>query len=347
MRWPALTSCTPIGLDVGGQSLKAVQLRPAGRGWRVHAASCLPRIHPCAPLEREEMRQLWDILHRQGFSGRRAVMAAPPELLLTGLLELPPTGAAPLDQMVRMEFARMHGCDPQSFEVLFWILPESSAKKTRTQVRAVGCRHEQAEGLLDVVENGRLTVTLLETSSCALTRACASLLAGRAGICALLDLGWNAARMAVLYRGTVVYERHMHDRGLRQLAGALGEKSGVEAGALDAVLRELHLEAPPGGGDGLEPVRAVARAYFTDLADEVRTPLDYVKQQYRDAPVDHVLLVGGGAATGGVAHCLGPRLDVEVRTVSPADLSACPGGLLARCGSPALTTAFGLAQGAA
>ena len=86
-------------------------------------------------------------------------------------------------------------------------------------------------------------MTVLETGSCALARACGPLLASQTGICGLLDLGWDAARMAVVYRGTVVYERCMPDRGLRLLAGALTEEASLEPDALDAVLRELTAAA--------------------------------------------------------------------------------------------------------
>ncbi len=74
------------------------------------------------------------------FAGRKAVLAVPAEKLLRGIVELGPIeSGAPIDQVARMEFARVHNRDPQSFEMVYWMLPPSPARQGRSQLLAAAC----------------------------------------------------------------------------------------------------------------------------------------------------------------------------------------------------------------
>ena len=56
--------------------------------------------------------------------GRQAIVAAPATDLMTSMLDLPPRGPGiPFDQIARMEFARVHKCEANSFELSYWDLP--------------------------------------------------------------------------------------------------------------------------------------------------------------------------------------------------------------------------------
>src|SRR4051812_19288917 len=101
------SSTSPIGIDVGSNSIEAVQLRRAGNSWRLASVASLPRTDPSVEVNAEDLTRLNSVLFRQGFKSRQVVTAVPKEKLLASLIELPPKGAAvPLDQIARMELAR-------------------------------------------------------------------------------------------------------------------------------------------------------------------------------------------------------------------------------------------------
>lgn len=87
MAWMG-ASRSPIGIDVSGRFMNAVQLTRHGRGWRIDAASSVPRSDAAMPLTVEELSRLASMLYRQGFRGGGIVMAVPTERLVTGMLEL-------------------------------------------------------------------------------------------------------------------------------------------------------------------------------------------------------------------------------------------------------------------
>src|SRR4051812_19281149 len=120
------TQTSPIGIDVGRRTIKAVQLEPSKTaigGWRVRAAATLQRTASAAEVNAPapsvpssaEVRQLMDVVERQGFRGQKVILAAT-DKLVTSILELPPMASqAPVEQISRMELARTLKCAPDSF----------------------------------------------------------------------------------------------------------------------------------------------------------------------------------------------------------------------------------------
>lgn len=348
MSFPGLTSCTPIGLDIGGRHVKAVQLNRTSRGWHVKAAAVLPRRGTGAGIDAQEIQAIRSVLARQGFSGTRAVLAVPAEKLLRGIVELGPVeSGAPIDQLARMEFARVHNCDPQSFEMVYWLLPHSPARKGRSQLLAAACAHDDADALLDVVEGAGLDVQVLDVHSSALVRACGPLLSEAGKIVAILDIAWRCCQLLLVHQGAVIYERSLPEAGMQRLCEALARQLNLEQHALDVLLTEVGLDGGKADAEDagvLAVVQELLSKHFGEVVEELRIPLSYAAQQYPGSAVEQLLLVGGGSAIPGLDVVLGSALGVDTRMVSPADLAECPAPLLARCSTGALTGALGLAQ---
>ena len=199
---------TLIGIDVGARYIKAAQLAGAEGDRRIAAAGCFARAEPSAPLDQGEVSRLRNMLAQSNFKGDSIVLAVPQEDLLTGIMELPPReSGAPIEQLTRSELARIHNCQPQSFEMSCWDLPAPARATSSTFVMAAACKHSIADNLIDLFENEGFDVHALDMPAAAMARACQPLLGDENGISAVLDIGWNSARLALLHRGVVLYER--------------------------------------------------------------------------------------------------------------------------------------------
>jgi len=341
-------SFAPIGLDVGGRNVKAVQLSRSLVGWRIEAAASIPRAEPGCDITRQEVRRVCEVLDKGPFRGRHIVLAAPSEKLLTGIMGLPPrTSGAPIEQIARLELSRMHNCAPEAFEMACWDLPAPDRAGEATYVMAAACPHAEANALLDVFEAEGLEVQGLEVHASAAARACRPLLEDISGIAAILDLGWSLERLVLLYQGVVVYERKRAKGGIEPLVTTL---------AADLKLGPEHAERLLMGG-GLGPpqsrqgppeeaaakVRQAAAHHFDRMIEEMRMPLSYVSNQYPDAPMRRLLLIGGGAEIPALADYVEAKLGFEVRKVVLTDLAKCPQKLAGVQGA-ALAVAVGLGQ---
>ena len=360
MRRIGRKSRSAIGLDLGARHVTAVQLEPtsAASAWRVAAATRVSRPRPDEPFGADEAARLRATLHRVGFLGADVVLAAPPERLLSGVLELPPrTAQVPLEQIARVELARTNKCPPESLEMGCWELPAPARAGKSTHVMAVGYPHAEATELLDRVESAGFNIVALDVRCCALARACAAMASEPPGITALLDLGWSSASLALMHAGMIVYVRALPESGTGALCQALATRLKLEPEMIDYLLAEVGLReaqpsdgggsAAPGGADELalpDEARGAVSHYAEALVRDLLVSFSYVARQYTDASVARLLLVGPGASIPGLGQYLAKELGLETRVVAPKDLTECPPALLDVCSSPELTPAAGLAQ---
>lgn len=348
MSWSVGKSPGPIGIDVGRHHVKAAQFNRSSGGWRIAAAASMPRTETGSDIQRADVRRLCDVLAKGKFKGRHIVLAVPSDKLLTTIMRLPPrTSGAPIEQIARSELARMHECDPETFEMACWDLPAPARAGESTYVMAAVCLHVEANALLDAFEAEGLHVQGLEIHASAAARACAPMLEGVSGIAAILDPGWSLERLVLLYQGVVVYERKRAKGGLHALVASLADHLKLKAQSVERLLMAGGLVSPQAGeGDdsqAAETIRAAAAAHFDTMVEEMRMPVSYVSNQYPDAAMDRMLLIGGGAEIPGLAEYLDSRLEFEVRNVRLADLTGCSRKLDEAHG-PALTVAVGLGQ---
>ncbi len=337
-------SCSPIGLDLGRHAIKAVQLRGAGRRLRLGSAICFPRLSPDAPVDGAEIQRLRAILNRAGFRGNRAVLAVPAADLMTSMLELPPRSAGmPFDQIARMEFARIHKCEPAGLELSHWDLPQPARASKEAHLMAVAYAHTAADAHLDVIESAGLDVVAMDAASSALARACQTL--HDQATTAILDLGYIEASLALVQAGTVIYQRAFPDAGLKKLTVSLQNQLDLDESQVQYVIGDGGFD-DPGDRRGTEQfavARRVITAYFAPVFAELRMTFDYAEQQYPQAPVKSMLLVGGGATIARIDQHARQILGIPVRSVRPSDVVECPSPMLARL-TPTMMAAVGLAQ---
>ena len=337
MLLPFVKPQVPIGLDVGSRFVKAVQLAPQGSHQQLVAAAMIERAPSAGTMTGQEAQALRKKLGSLGFVGNRLALAVPEEKLLSGIMELPPASSgAPIEALARSELARMHKCEPQSFEMTSWTLPAPARAANTTFVMGAACCHADANSLLDSFENEGFCVESLETQSQALARALTPVLVGKGNLTGVLDLGWATPRLVLLYEDVVVYERRLTRSAYGNVVADVAKLLGMASEEAETLLA---------GGDEKshsEPITDICRDYAKKLAEEMRMPLTYVSNQYPDATAEQLLLVGGGATLPGIDKMLTEEVGVPAKIVTLTDLFECPPETT-RFQGPALVTASGLA----
>ena len=343
------SSHTVIGVDIGRRTMKAVQLRRASGRYRVAALALLPRPQAEAEVSRADAQALRSVLRRQGFIGRRIVVAAPDAALMRATLELPANvSGAPVGQIVRMELARLYNVAPETFEVAHWETKTPEGAKPMTQTLAIGCPHEAADALLDIFEDSGFDVTALDVRSAAAVRACGPVLLPSPGITAIADVGWRATSVLFVCGRSLIYERILEGSAMSELTDRLAEAFGITSEGATQVINTVGLSAEAGIASldqaTLEAVRKHLRHHFDRLLEELKVPFSYARHQFPAEGVQRLLLIGGGATVPQLASYFADRLGIDVRAAAPSDLVECPNELLAKAGNPAITVSTGLAR---
>jgi len=207
----------------------------------------------------------------------------------------------------------------------------------------VAYAHSAADRYLDLLESSGLDVIAVESAASAITRSCSPFT--EIGTTAILDLGHSGALLALTQSATLTYERRLPDAGLKPLSAALREQ-------LDLADEEIEYLISVGGfgqpddrrcADQFAAARRLLAAHFAPLIHDLRLTFTYAEQQYPQAPVKLLLLVGGGATIPALDRHMQEALGVDVRTVKAADVLECAPELIDRA-TPAVMMAMGLAQ---
>ncbi|MCZ6836440.1 MAG: pilus assembly protein PilM [Planctomycetota bacterium] len=339
---------SPIGIDVSGRYLHAVQLQRANGGWRLAAAGRYERANPESELSANEVRLFSELLERQGFTGRDVTLAVPGELLKSDLLELPAAASGlALEQLARMEMARTHKCLPDSFELTIWPLPSSGRSTDGQHVMAAACTHPESERLLEVWESGGLCVSALDVHASVVARVIQSRMTQQPHISAALDLTWDAARLVIFLENTVIYDRTLADGGLHLLNKTLVERLDVDSEVADFAIFQVGfgeiLKAEWKNWPLLTDARGIMATHFTSMLDELRVSFSYAQHRYPDIPVDRLFLMGWGATVPGLAEPLESMLGIETQLITPSCTIDTPVDSRVALQDPGFTLATGLA----
>lgn len=346
-------SRTPIGIDVGGRTIKAAQLRLSGARHQLAAVTILTRAKIGQDIDREEAANLRRTVRRQGFYGNEIVLAAPEEVLLRGILELPrQVSGAPTMQIARMELSRVHGVAPDSFEMACWESPPSDKSKSTAQAIAIGCPHEAANAFIDIFESAGLSVCALDTRTAAAARACAPMTLPAPAVTSILDLEWSSTQLLLVRGEQVIYERFLEDIHVSTLASALSEKFGIEQQAASEIVYAVGL-APgaekaqadePQCNIEIESIRKILRSHFDTVLEELKATFAYANHQYPGDGIQRMLAIGEGAGISGLAQYLHSALPADVMPAAPGDLIEGAPHILTKGANPAATVAVGLAK---
>lgn len=343
---------TPIGLDIGASSVAAAQLRVGPHGREVFAAVTLDRISEDMPPGGAEIERLMAVLWRHGFKGDLVVASVPESMLLTSTLEVPAqVSGAPVQAMARIEMARSLACRQDALEVVWWPLPTSPRSKETAHLLATACTHSDSRAILASIESRGLVVARLLPRTVALSTACAPLLTDVSGLCAIVELGLDAAIIVVLHEGVVVYARS-HERGaLTSLMARMHAELGLTVEGCKGALLHLAEETSP-GGDPLESLlledadRMLAE-HLQEVAEELTASLSYACHKYPEAGIGQVLVSGPGALLRGTGALLADRFETPLRIAGVADVAIIPACLAQTCADAGLLVPVGLAaQGA-
>ncbi|MDY7107428.1 MAG: pilus assembly protein PilM, partial [Planctomycetota bacterium] len=307
---------SPIGLDLGGRCLRAVQLRGDGPGRRVEAIALLPRIQSEAPLASEDARRLREVLYRRGFTGSKVILGAPPAIVATTVVRLQRAGSgAACERTVREEFAKAAGFDPNQSEMAYWTLPEASRGDNTVDIMTAGCAHTAADELLDITEAAGFDVLALDLECAAIARWLSET-PDRPPTAAVVCVEWGSVEIVVLCGDTVVYERSIPEAGLHALFVEFRARLGLSEEMFGLLIRDAVLRDDDwafASADAGASSRSALTAHFERMIDELKMALSYVAHQYQSDPVADMYVIGEGSAIRDLPGHLARRLGVRAR----------------------------------
>jgi len=318
----------PIGLDIGHDSVKMLQLELCGGELIARAAASRP-LDPLLRAKGEAamdaaLEVAADLLRRGGFIGRRVVAALPREIVHIKNLRLPLMPAAELPTAIRFEARNIFPFDTESAYVDYLAVSEvRQGGDVRQEVIVLAARQAEVDDFLERLDRVGMIVDSLDADPCALYRTVEKFVRRRDDdleVHVLIDVGLRRTQV-VIGRGRELTFVKPIDIGGQRLNEIVAQRLGITMAEAQSLRRRLSAMPQEGGVDGQESVRQAVfnatRAIMEELGREVSLCLRYHSVTFRGPGPTRVRVLGGEANDPNLRTVLGAALSMPVEVGRP------------------------------
>ncbi len=320
----------PIGLDIGRDSIKMIQLEVIGDALAVRAAArrnlpdevkADPQLR--MPVAAEMVRQM---LREGGFSGRRAVLALPREIVHVKNFRLPLMPVSELEAAVRFEAGNLFPFDAEQAHVHFQPAGEvRQGNEVLQEVIVLAARYEDVDRFVELANGCGVEIESLDVEQMALFRSVERFIRRREDeqeVHVLADIGLSGTQV-VIGKGREISVLKAIDIGGIHLQQAIATRLGITVGEAQALRRRL-VESPESPEEGSGRPDAVRQAVFDatrsvmeSIGQEISLCLRYQSVTFRGNRPQRLRLFGGEAADKQLQAVLSSIVTIPVESGRP------------------------------
>ena len=308
-----------VGLDIGSSAVKAVELKAAGKGYRVAAFGTEP-IPPDSIVDgaiidsaavAESIRRVFE---SKAFKTREVAASLSGNAVIVKKISLPVMTPAELDGSIYWEAEQYIPFDIQDVNLDYQILDAGSSpdSKGAMEVLLVAAKKEKIADYTGVIAQAGRTPVVVDVDAFALQNAYELNYGFEPNsVVVLLNAGASAININIIANGQSVFTRDI----------SLGGNAYTEA-----VQRELNLpfdsaellkKGAPVDGATFEEVVPVLRAMTENVLLEVQKTFDFYKATATTEHVSRIMLSGGASRVEGFADALQERFNTPVEMFDP------------------------------
>jgi type IV pilus assembly protein PilM len=309
-----------VGLDIGSSAVKAVELKPSGRGFRVTAFGTEP-LPPDAIVDGAIMdgaavaEAIKRLLDGRGFKTRDVATSLSGSAVIVKKITLPLMTPAELADSIYWEAEQYIPFDIQDVNLDYEILQSSPAADTGAKgtmdVLLVAAKKEKIGDYTSVITQAGRVPVVVDVDGFALQNAYEANYGPTPGTVVLLNAGASAINVNVLNGDRSVFSRDISIGG-NTYTEAIQRELHVPYEAAEQLKRGLDVE-----GVASDDARPVLRAVTENVVLEIQKTFDFFKGTSTSDQLDRIVLTGGSAQVDGFREALDERLGVPVESLDP------------------------------
>ena len=310
---------TAIGLDIGTSGVRAAELSFGKDGITLEkfgqVAVPVGAVRDGEVVDGDAVtaavRQLWQATR---FGHKRVVLGVANQRVIVRQVDLPAMAPAELRKALPFQvqdFLPM----PVDEAVLDFHPLEDVTDASGNRLRRgllVAASRETVLANVRCAQKAGLTVSSVDLTSFALLRAVGTRLDPEVGTEALVDVGARVTNVVVHSGGVPRFVRILLMGGA-DITDALSERLGVDIEDAEGIKQQVGLAPADDADAAARSVEATAGAFI----DEVRGSLDYYAASHPAAPVERLVVSGGGSQLSGLVDRLEGATRLRVRAGNP------------------------------
>jgi type IV pilus assembly protein PilM len=309
-----------VGLDIGSSSVKAVELKAAGKGFRVAAFDTEP-VPPDSIVDgaiidgaavADAIRKLFD--RNKAFKTKDVAASLSGNAVIVKKINLPVMTEAELAQSIYWEAEQYIPFDIQDVNLDYQILdPGTGAEgKGTMDVLLVAAKKEKIADYTGVIAQAGRVPVVVDVDVFALQNAYEMNYGVDAGaIVVLLNAGASAININILSGDQSVFTRDISIGG-NAYTEALQRELGLGFDAAEQLKRgEGH------NGHAFADAQPVLHAMTDNVLLEIQKTFDFFKATAASDRIDRIVLSGGASRVDGFAAALQDRFETPVELFDP------------------------------
>jgi len=309
-----------VGLDIGSSAVKAVELKPAGKGYRVAAYGAEPvpadAIVDGAIIDAgavaDAIRAVFE--HNKAFKARDVCASLSGNAVIVKKITLPVMTESELEESIYWEAEQYIPFDIQDVNLDYQILDPGTGPDSRgsMDVLLVAAKKEKIGDYTGVIAQAGRTPVIVDVDAFALQNAYDRNYGMDAHqVIVLLNAGASAININI-FQG----EHSMFTRDISMGGNAYTEAVQKELD-LPYELADQLKKGIPVDGATFEEAQPVLRAVTENVLLEVQKTFDFFRATAASDRIDRIMLSGGASRVDGFRDMLHERFGIPVEDFDP------------------------------
>jgi type IV pilus assembly protein PilM len=308
-----------VGLDIGSSAVKMVELKPAGKAYKVTAFGSEP-IPPDSIVDgaiidgtavADAIRRLFD---SRNVKGRDVAASLSGNAVIVKKITLPMMTEAELGESIFWEAEQYIPFDIQDVNLDYQVLDTGGASgaKGTMDVLLVAAKKEKIADYTGVIAQAGRQAVVVDVDAFALQNAYEVNYGIEPGsVVVLLNAGASAININIINGDQSVFTRDISIGG-NAYTEALQKELSLPFEAADALKQGADVE-----GASYEDARPVLRAVTENVMLEIQKTFDFFKATAASDRIDRIVISGGASRAEGFAELLAERFESSVEPFDP------------------------------
>ncbi len=306
-----------VGLDIGSSAVKAIELKPAGKAYKVTAFGSEP-IPPDSIVDGaiidgaavvDAIRRLFD---SRSIKTKDVATSLSGNAVIVKKISLPTMTDGELAESIYWEAEQYIPFDIQDVNLDYQIVERGGAGKSTMDVLLVAAKKEKIADYTGVIGQAGRTAVVIDVDAFALQNAYEVNYGTEPGaVVVLLNAGASATNINILHGDQSVFTRDISAGG-NAYTEALQKELNLPFEQADQLKRGLAVD-----GVTVDDARPVLRAVTENLMLEIQKTFDFFKASSSSDRISRLVVSGGASRAEGFTEMLGERFQAPVESFDP------------------------------
>jgi type IV pilus assembly protein PilM len=307
-----------VGLDIGSSAVKAIELKPVGKGYKVGAIGVEP-VPPDSIVDGAIMDSgaVADAVRRlftnKQFKAKDVAASLSGNSVIVKKITLPLMSESELAESIYWEAEQYIPFDIQDVNLDYEILDGGGPNDQGTmEVLLVAAKKDKIADYTSVITQAGRAAVIVDVDAFALQNAYeANYGFDPAGVIVLLNAGASAININILSGAQSVFTRDV-SMGGNAFTEAVQREMNLPFESAEQLKKGQNVD-----GVTFDDARPVLRAMTDNVLLEVEKTFDFFKATASNEHIDRIVLSGGASRVEGFAEALRERFATEVDRFDP------------------------------